>query len=271
MFPLIALPLLLQAANAPIPAAPEPVPEPLRTAFASALQRVPALASATGRVLQPALRGFAPEGAPFPLWVVELQWAEQGKTHPAVALIADVPAAAKARGEEEATLMPDVLGREGAWGVVSLFEDKTFAEWRVQMQGARRAAYEAAAVGDIRTVISAQMAYAYSNDNAYDDLRCLASPRSCIADFEGEPFVDQAMTNAERNGYRRTFHPGASAKGKSKSSLAAFAFTAVPLVVGETGERGFCGDSSGRICFTADGSAPRVESGRCADPCQVLK
>jgi hypothetical protein len=43
-----------------------------------------------------------------------------------------------------------------------------------------------------------------------------------------------------------------------------------PASQGITGVRAFCGDSTGRICFTADGSEPEVVNGSCSPDCLAL-
>jgi hypothetical protein len=52
-----------------------------------------------------------------------------------------------------------------------------------------------------------------------------------------------------------------------------FAYTAVPEAPGETGIRGFCGDSTALICFTLDGREPGVTpEGKCdLSTCQELR
>jgi hypothetical protein len=52
-----------------------------------------------------------------------------------------------------------------------------------------------------------------------------------------------------------------------------FAYIAVPEEPGETGVRGFCGDSTFLICFTPDGREPRVTPGGKCDlaTCQELQ
>lgn len=50
----------------------------------------------------------------------------------------------------------------------------------------------------------------------------------------------------------------------------AFAFTATPIAPGRTGIHGFCLDSTSRMCFTADGTEPRVAASRCAASCPDL-
>ena len=89
--------------------------------------------------------------------------------------------------------------------------------------------------------------------------------------------IEKALTTAiEKNGYRRKFHagarvPSAKAKGNPSPFVKTYAYTAVPIVPGETGTRGFCGDSLGRICVSADGTAPAVAGGLCVTPCTELK
>jgi len=88
-------------------------------------------------------------------------------------------------------------------------------------------------VGDLRTMISA--------------------PRK---DVPGGAF--------EKHGYRFTHATGPSGSG---------AWIAVPTEPGYSGIRGVCGDSSGVVCFTADGKAPRTgQDGKCdLATCSVLR
>ena len=146
---------------------------------------------------------------------------------------------------------------------------------------ARVSANESATIGDVRTVISAQAAYASANSGFYDTFECLHTPEPCIPDYPatGAVFLDSSLASAsDKSGYRRTFHPGPPAPpevvalGKvSPSSLTLWAYVAVPITPNQTGVRGFCGDSTGRICFTRDGSEPPVEGGLCAMSCQDLQ
>ena len=197
---------------------------------------------------------------------VDLEWVEGGKTRFGVAPIMRVPA-----GKEKEPWFHQTEG----WGIAAFIEDKTFAELQALVKDARLKANEAAAVGDLRAVISAQIAYSMSNGSAYDELRCLAEPAQCLAGYTGPNFVDTSVTQSEKTGYRRKFHPGPKAPKakdvKSASSITSFAMTAVPIRIGETGQRGFCADDRGIICFTADGSEPSTKGGQCADPCQALR
>jgi hypothetical protein len=147
---------------------------------------------------------------------------------------------------------------------------------------ARVSANEAAALGDVRTVISAEAAYRSANCDAYGRLECLANPRGvgCLPDYPATAptFLDSALASAqEKSGYRRAFHPGLEVplmRGPGCAggrALESFAYSATPVTRGTTGVRGFCGDDSGVICSTADGSEPATANGHCAGSCTPLR
>ena len=143
---------------------------------------------------------------------------------------------------------------------------------------ARVSANEAATIGDIRTLISAEAAYQSASGGYYGPLECLGRPTECLPEYSGLAFLDTTLASgATKSGYRRTFHPGnpiaAGADGAAAParSLETFAYVAVPENRGQTGVRGFCGDSSGRVCFTTDGSAPAIADGVCDPGCQDLR
>src|SRR5262245_12936068 len=124
---------------------------------------------------------------------------------------------------------------------------------------ARISANEAAAIGDIRTVISAEAAYE-STAGSYASLECLTAPTQpgCIVGYpEGQPrFLDPALAAASLNsGYRRTFVRGeAKSTTANPRGIATFCYGAAPVQAGQTGVRSFAGDQSGRICFDAEGN-----------------
>lgn len=144
---------------------------------------------------------------------------------------------------------------------------------------ARVSANEAATIGDIRTVISAEAAYQSASGGYYGPLECMAAPTTCLPAYSGPTFLDPELASATvKNGYRRTFHPGAAVSTNTPLGVPAptrrlesFAYTAVPAERGRTGTRGFCGDSTGRICYTADGSEPAVAGGACDPGCPDLR
>jgi hypothetical protein len=131
-------------------------------------------------------------------------------------------------------------------------------------------------------MIMAQEAYRTSNGGFHDVPECLVSPQRCIPDYpkDAPPFIESQLgqTTVVVRGYRFTFRPGPPAepaavrdRKASSSSLESYAYVAIPLGYRRTGVRAFCGDGSGRICYTSDGSAPRIEQGQCAASCTSLE
>jgi type II secretory pathway pseudopilin PulG len=144
---------------------------------------------------------------------------------------------------------------------------------------ARVATNEAMAIGDLRTVISAEAAYASSNGGLYDQLECLAKPQECIPGYPstGPVFLSEIPPSV-RTGYQREFQVGLPADGSevafanlSPSSVQSFVYLAYPVTPGTTGSRGFCADYTGRICVTMDGSPPPVVDGLCDPACIPLQ
>jgi uncharacterized membrane protein YhaH (DUF805 family) len=146
---------------------------------------------------------------------------------------------------------------------------------------ARVAANEASAIGNVRTVVSAQGAYQSVNQGFYEGRwECLSSAQTCIPGYAGPTFLDAALFGAPRSGYLQEMHGGAqaaAAQGSSPSSTDGFAVIAYPVIPGKTGVRAFCGDSSGRICAIANGGKDELVTGsgrsgvRCADACLELR
>jgi hypothetical protein len=140
--------------------------------------------------------------------------------------------------------------------------------------------FESSTIGDIRSLISAEAAYQSANGGYHDSPGCLAEPVRCIPGYAASApsFLDSELASLQVKGrYVRSFHPGPPAEPEdirrsraSTTSLQSYAYTAVPLAPDDD-LRGFCGDSSGLICATRDGSAPIVQDGRCADGCTPLQ
>lgn len=140
---------------------------------------------------------------------------------------------------------------------------------------ARVSANEASAIGDTRQVLSGELAYAEANGGHFDTPECLSAPADCIPGYpaDGKVYVN-GFVFGTRQGYQREFHPGPPATENdvafanlSHSSLKSFAFTAYPVSPGVSGTRGFCTDSTGRMCVTNDGSAPAVVDAQCDPGC----
>lgn len=128
---------------------------------------------------------------------------------------------------------------------------------------------EAAAIADLRTIISAEAAY-QAVTGFYGTPECLLRPSACIPGYPAEApyFLDEALASLTvKDGYGRAFSskpvqkPGEKA---SRTSLERYAVIMWPDKRGTTGQRVFCGDVDGVICFTEDGSMPRLSpEGRC--------
>jgi len=128
---------------------------------------------------------------------------------------------------------------------------------------ARVSANEASVIGDTRTVISAEVVYQSSSGGRYGSMECLVTPGTCLESYTGPSFLDASMNQHAKGGYRRTLH-----LNRDKSS---FTYVAEPVTRNQTGIRAFCGDSTGMICATRDGSTPEITDEGCAHTtCQPI-
>ena len=146
---------------------------------------------------------------------------------------------------------------------------------------ARVASNEAATLGDIRTVISAEATYQSANSGFFEaSLSCLVEPRnaSCIPSYPSiaPTFLDSQLASQQhKSGYNRVFQGGPlitpAIPTSSPTSTGTYRYDATPTNVGQTGVRGFAADSSGRICQTSDGTPvpagtnPGALPSNCAD------
>jgi prepilin-type N-terminal cleavage/methylation domain-containing protein len=135
---------------------------------------------------------------------------------------------------------------------------------------ARVSANEAATVGDIRTLISAQAAYQSSNAAFYEGkLSCMVKPSAgCIPSYptNGPTFLDSQIASQQaKSGYSRSFNPSAVPAPlpptASATSAAGYVYGTTPVSVGQTGVRGFMGDASGLLCYTPSGAMPGQVAG----------
>jgi prepilin-type N-terminal cleavage/methylation domain-containing protein len=139
---------------------------------------------------------------------------------------------------------------------------------------ARVSANESAAVGDIRTLISAEAAYHGANAGFYGPPSCLAAPSNaaCIPNYPPTAplFLDQQLASLQpKAGYSRSFEPGGTTG--VRSDLTCYVYHATPSVPGQTGVRGFAGDCSGMLCSTAAGTTVPSANGKLAASCDVLR
>jgi prepilin-type N-terminal cleavage/methylation domain-containing protein len=150
---------------------------------------------------------------------------------------------------------------------------------------ARVSANEAASIGDIRTVISAQAAYASANGGFYEaNLSCLNTPSAagCIPSYPSvaPTFLDTAIASYRaKSGYNRIKGTdggtGLNCAGTTCSTNATggVVYIATPVSLNRSGVRGFAGDTAGVICFDPNGGAPPNASGTVTtntSTCQIL-
>ncbi len=137
---------------------------------------------------------------------------------------------------------------------------------------ARIAANETAAIGDTRAVITGQHAYAASNAASYGLMSCLGTPPACGFPAGTTAFLDSNIAALRpKSGYARSFEPGGVGAGTPDPGLNTFVYFATPMVVSQTGTRGFGGDNSGLICATQDGSPPPSAAGILLSVCIPMK
>ena len=286
MIPLAVLAVIIQAqpgaapspSASPSPAAAAPVvvrpsvepitPPPAPDVVFGLVKKTTAFSADSGRT---ALRATPTTPAMIPGiddkgYFVEIEWTDKaGAAQTGVAVVA----------HKVVQDVPWLVKPEGDWGLVQVMEGKTVPGVVDELKRTRIAANEAVAVGDIRTIITGEMLFMSLADGAFGEYRCLNRPSDCIVGIPEEQMLDKSYLAAEKSGYRRKFHAGervsnAKAKGSPSGFVKTFAFTAVPIVPGETGVRSFCGDYTGKVCVKADGGEPAVSGGACAAPCTEM-
>jgi hypothetical protein len=136
-----------------------------------------------------------------------------------------------------------------------------------QLSIARNRTNDAATLANIRTLISAELAYS-ANNGGFASLECLANPKSCVADDPGQPYITKGLFSGERSGYTYEFVPGSDAGRAAGSKLESFAVVATP-VSDSPGARIFCGDSTGNVCTLAEDD--EVSGGACPASCEPVK
>ena len=138
---------------------------------------------------------------------------------------------------------------------------------------ARVSSNEAATVGDIRSVISAEAAYHSAAGGLYGTPQCLLVPSGagCIPAYSttAPTFIDSQMASLNaKSGYDRDFF-GLPIVG----GLGCYVYQATPTSQDKSGVRGFSGDCSGVICFTSDGTPVPLDGsgGAMAPGCMALR
>ena len=118
---------------------------------------------------------------------------------------------------------------------------------------ARVSANETAAIGDTRTVISAEAAYQSAASGFYGELSCLAVPGPCITGYIGPSFLDGTISaTVVKQGYARTanYDVALTVPGLNNPH-STYCYESSPIVPATTGVRAFGGDASGVVGVTS--------------------
>jgi uncharacterized membrane protein YhaH (DUF805 family) len=149
------------------------------------------------------------------------------------------------------------------------------------LKASREGANESAAIGDLRSLASAQVRYQARNGGAFEGRwECLARPADCLPGDSGPRLVDADALRSPKRGYAREFRtgrPAARPPAISATSTSGFAIVARPVSATD-GRRTFCTDTSGRICALPGQPAAGVvettaapDGVRCAPACIDLR
>jgi type IV pilus assembly protein PilA len=136
---------------------------------------------------------------------------------------------------------------------------------------ARVSANESAAIGDARTVHSAQSAYHSVSGGSYGAITCLSTPSNAVCINSYDPlsptFLDPAIgagVTVNKGGYRRVFNPGSvmtTPMATGTSNFGTFCYSSTPVTFNQTGVRGFGIDGSGRLCQDTKGNDANLCNG----------
>ena len=143
---------------------------------------------------------------------------------------------------------------------------------------ARVSANEAAAIGDTRTVISAEAAYQSANSGLYGQITCMATPSSCIPSYAATAptFLDSSIAGSSqivKQGYTRTWFANGATAGTTglTGPVDTFCYASNPAVPNKTGVRSFGGDTSGVVGQSNSPTATCCDANGLLAACPALK
>jgi prepilin-type N-terminal cleavage/methylation domain-containing protein len=126
----------------------------------------------------------------------------------------------------------------------------------------RIAANEASAVGSVRTMNTAAVAYSSTYGNGFPPTLAAmgtGNPPAANASCNESQLVDNVLSSGTKSGYTFTYTMGnadaTTPAGCAAAGGSSYFVTAVPQTVGQTGQRSFCSDQSGVIRFDPAGNA----------------
>jgi type IV pilus assembly protein PilA len=117
---------------------------------------------------------------------------------------------------------------------------------------ARIAANETAAAENVRTIVTASVAYNSTWANGYPpSLAALGGPSASASTCDAANLIDPVLAAGQKSSYTFTYTgqsgPVVAASGCSAPGYNGFLVSATPLVLGVTGGRSFCSDTPGII------------------------
>ncbi|MCU1316060.1 MAG: putative Pilin, type [Candidatus Acidoferrum typicum] len=122
----------------------------------------------------------------------------------------------------------------------------------------RMAANEASAVGSIRTINTAEVTFSTTYPSVgFANLASLggaASTCATTATSTAACLIDDTLATGTKSGY--TF----AATATGTAPMVQYTASAVPVVIGQSGQRGFFSDQSGVIRYDAAGAIPTTSS-----------
>jgi len=132
---------------------------------------------------------------------------------------------------------------------------------------ARMTANETAAVTNIRTIITAQVAYISTYSNGYAP-NLMALDGAGLATCNNAGYIDDVLATGQKTGYLYAMNPGIPVTtvppGCAAAGVVNFMVTATPIAVGTTGQRSFCSLENGLI--RQDPSGVLIGVGNCVPP-----
>ena len=139
---------------------------------------------------------------------------------------------------------------------------------------ARMAANEASAVGSLRTIETAAVAYSSAYENGFpSSLEVLGGAPGAESTCNHASLIDPPLASGRKSGYAFTYtpvfpgnsaapviSPKAAAKGCTSGGASGFTVTAEPLQRNTTGVRGFFADQTGVIRVASAGETATADS-----------
>lgn len=138
---------------------------------------------------------------------------------------------------------------------------------------ARVSANEAAAIGDTRTVVSAEAAYHAASSGHYGTITCLSTPSGCLPGYNGPSFLDIVIGVPGvllKEGYLRSWTQTVDTDGPP-GSVESYCYQSLPSSQGKTGVRSFGGDASGTIVGNNAGVACCTAAGTISPSCTAIR